>query len=251
MALIELEYHQPKKLTNREKRLMKKADRCGAGSNNSLKLKSIKPLTESQKETFKEYDNGKNLLLHGVAGTGKSFISLYLALEDVLSGLTPYHKVLIIRTAVPSRDQGFLPGNLKEKMKQYEDPYVSICTELFGRGDAYDVLKNKGIIDFTTTSYLRGLTFNNSIIILDEYQNGNFSELETVITRIGDNSKIIICGDFRQTDLNKHNDMSGLKKINDILLLMESVAHVEFKIKDILRSHFVKEFIISKEKLGY
>jgi phosphate starvation-inducible PhoH-like protein len=256
MALLDLDLLEPE-VMNRPSRKKgrvnskeKKNNQTGGGNNFQLKLKKISPLTNNQRATFKAFEEGKNLLLHGYAGTGKTFLSLYLALSDVLSQGSYYKKVVIIRSAVPSRDMGFLPGNFKEKMKQYEEPYVQICTELFGRGDAYGILTGKGVIEFTTTSYLRGLTFNDAIVIVDECQNNNFGELNTVITRLGDNSRIIIAGDYRQNDLNKKYDESGLPSFMKIIHSMKSFGDIDFQIDDIVRGGTVKEYIIAKERLG-
>lgn len=211
---------------------------------NRFELRHIKPLTPNQQKTFASYRNGMNLVLHGYAGTGKSYVSMYLALEEILGGSTLYDKIIIVRSVVPSRDVGFLPGSIKEKTKVYEEPYKEICNDLFGRGDAYDILKLRGVIQFTTTSFLRGLTFNNAIVIVDEAQNLVYSELYTTLTRLGDTSKLIISGDFRQTDLKKHESNNSLIHMMNILKKMNTVQFIEFEKNDIVRSSFVRDFII-------
>jgi len=210
-------------------------------------LKEIQPLTENQEKVFGDYDDGKNLLIHGYAGTGKTYISLYLALESILTGKSNYDKIIIIRSVVPSRDMGFLPGTIAEKSKVYEEPYKEICDNLFGRGDGYDLLKMRGIIHFTTTSFLRGMTFNNAIVIVDEMQNNTFSENNTILTRMGDNSRIIMCGDFRQTDLDKSNRYE-LNHFMNILKRIPSFGNIEFTQDDIVRSGLVKSYIIQSTK---
>ena len=218
---------------------------------NQFELKHVRPLTKNQQETFDRYDEGKNLVLHGFSGTGKTYISLYLALEEVLKdNTTPFEKIIIIRSVVPSREIGYLPGSLKEKVKVYEEPYKEICDDLFARGDGYEILKMKGTIHFTTTSYLRGLTFNNAIVIVDEAQNLVYSELYTTLTRLGDNSKLIMCGDFRQTDLKKHEANNSLIHMINILKDMSNVSFIEFDKDDIVRSDFVKELIIKSTEYG-
>lgn len=211
---------------------------------NRFELRHIKPLTPNQQKTFASYRNGMNLVLHGYSGTGKSYVSMYLALEEILGGSTLYDKIIIVRSVVPSRDVGFLPGSIKEKTKVYEEPYKEICDDLFGRGDAYDILKLRGVIQFTTTSFLRGLTFNNAIVIVDEAQNLVYSELYTTLTRLGDTSKLIISGDFRQTDLKKHESNNSLIHMMNILKKMNTVQFIEFEKNDIVRSSFVRDFII-------
>lgn len=217
---------------------------------NHFDLREISPLTINQSQTFKSYQQGKHLLLHGVAGTGKTFISLYLALNDVLRS-TRYKQIVIIRSVVPSRDMGFLPGSAKEKARVYEEPYKMICDDLFSRGDGYDILKTKRLLDFTTTSFLRGVTFSDAIIIVDECQNMLQQELDTVMTRVGNNCRIIFCGDFRQTDLAKHEERKGLLTFMNILDRMSCFEKIEFGKEDIVRSALVKSYIISKLELGY
>jgi phosphate starvation-inducible protein PhoH len=216
---------------------------------NHFELKKIEPLTENQETAFESYEDGKNVILHGYAGTGKTYISLFLALEEVLSGFSNYDKIVIVRSVVPSRDIGFLPGSIKEKIQVYEEPYREICNDLFGRGDGYDVLKMKGLVHFTTTSFLRGLTFNNAIVIVDELQNMTFPELDTVMTRMGNQSKIMFCGDFRQTDLASDKDKSGIVHFMNITKKMDSFDYVEFGKQDIVRSGLVKEYIIKRTEM--
>lgn len=214
-------------------------------------LKKIEPLTENQKISFEAYREGKNLLLHGIAGTGKSFISTYLALDELINkNQSLYEKLVIIRSVVPTRDMGFLPGNAKEKSRVYEGPYYAICSELFGRGDAYDYLKNKNLVEFQTTSFIRGLTFNNCIIIVDEMANCTLHELDSVITRIGKNCKVMFCGDFRQSDLVKRHEKDGLLDFLRIIRKMNSFTFVDFDENDIVRSALVRDYIIQKDRLG-
>jgi len=215
-----------------------------------FELRNIKPLTANQQKTFDSYERGQNLMLHGYAGTGKTYISLFLALRDVLRDDNSFEKIVLIRSVVPSRDMGFLPGNVKEKTKVYEEPYKEICDDLFGRGDGYEILKTKGLISFTTTSFLRGLTFNNTLVIVDECQNMIFQEIDTVMTRMGNDSRIIFCGDYRQSDLNKIYEKEGINRFMGITHRINSFQHIEFSKEDIVRSGLVKQYIIQKTELG-
>lgn len=217
---------------------------------NHFSLRTIKPLTPNQQETFDSFAEGKHLLLHGVAGTGKTFISLYLALNEILNR-GKYSKTLIIRSAVASRDIGFLPGNLKEKTRIYEDPYKTICDDLFARGDGYDILKMKNIVEFTSTCFLRGLTWDNTIVIVDEIQNMSLHEIDSIMTRIGENCRIVLCGDFRQSDLRGHDSKRNILTFGSILDKMSCFTKIEFGVEDIVRSNFVKSYIISKLECGY
>lgn len=211
----------------------------------SLYLKDIKPMTTNQKRVFKSYDE-KNLLLHGLPGTGKTFISLYLALKDMMSNGV-YRRVVIIRSVVPTREMGYLPGSAEQKMGVYEAPYTSIVSELFGRGDAYNILKNRDAIEFMTTSFIRGLTIDNSIIIVDEIQNMCWQELHSVITRVGNNSKIIFCGDIGQDDLTseRYHERSGIVDFMNILDDMKEFDCIEFEENDIVRSGLVKQYLLA------
>lgn len=211
-------------------------------------LRTITPLTANQELTFRSYEQGNHLMLHGVAGTGKTFISMYLALRDILSGNSQYEKIVVIRSVVPSRDMGFLPGAIKDKIKAYEEPYQEICNDVFSNGQGYNVLKAKKLVEFTSTSFLRGMTFNNAIIIVDEFQNNSFAEINTVMTRVGENSKIIFCGDIRQTDLKKNEEKDGIRHFIEITKRMGRFDHIEFDQSDIVRSGLVKQYLIESTK---
>ena len=212
-------------------------------------LKKIKSLTENQERTFEAYAQGNNLVLSGSAGSGKSFLAMYLALGDLLRDNSNYNKIIIIRSAVPSRDLGFVPGTLEEKAKIYQEPYMNIVNELIGRGDAWHFLMHKEIVQFQTTSFLRGLTFSDCIIVFDEFQSATFHEIDTVLTRVGENCRFMLCGDFNQNDLNIKKEKSGLQDAVKILENIKDVQHVQFGIEDIVRSGFVKEYLTVKEKL--
>jgi len=219
--------------------------------NNKLKiriddLKVIEPLTENQTKFFNLYKNAKILLLHGVAGTGKTYIALYKALEEVLDRGNSFKRVIVVRSAVPSREIGHLPGDEKEKTEVYQQPYIEICEDLFSRRDAFQRLQEQHLVQFMITSFVRGITLDDSVIIVDECQNMTDMELNSIVTRVGSRSKIIFCGDFRQTDLYRKTDMSGLKKFMVIADMMPSVKTIEFDVEDIVRSELVKEYILAR-----
>ena len=211
-------------------------------------LKTFEPLTNNQKRFFDAYKRGDYFVaLHGVAGTGKTFCALYKALEEVLDKSNPFRKIILVRSAVQSREIGHLPGDVGEKMEIYQQPYQQICETLFGRKDAYQRLEEQGYIEFISTSFIRGMSFDDAIIIVDEMQNLTFEEIDTVMTRVGYRSKIIWCGDYRQTDLNKKkNDMSGILKFFDIAMHMGAFTRIEFTPDDIVRSSLVKDYILAK-----
>lgn len=237
-----------KQLSRKQKKLTARKDQRVA-PDNSLKLREISPLTDNQRDAFGSFEDGMHMFLHGTAGTGKSFISLYLGLQAVYE--RQFHKVIIFRSAVPTRDMGFMPGNEKEKAKMYEAPYQSICTELYGRGDAYEILKHKDIIQFTTTSYVRGITLDNCVIVVDEMQNMSAHELDSIITRMGHNCRIIYAGDSQQSDFTKDLDKKGLVSFSKIIKRMHnSFKVIQFGHNDIVRGPTVKEYIIAKEALG-
>ena len=192
-----------RKLTKKEKRRLKKLQSCDyiTPVNFGLKLNPIQPITDNQRTAFEAYYEGKNLALLGAAGTGKTFLAMYLSCDDIINDRSGKKKTIIFRSAVQTRNLGFLGGKLAEKIKVYEIPYMEICNELFSRGDAYDILKNKQMISFESTSFLRGLTFNDTNIIIDEAQNMTSHELHSLLTRVGKNCRLMACGDVAQVDL--------------------------------------------------
>ena len=221
--------------------------------NNTLRLrlddlKTFDPLTHNQKLFFDAYKRGDYFVaLHGVAGTGKTFCALYKAIEEVMDKSNPFNKIIVVRSAVQSREIGHLPGDVNEKMEIYQQPYRQICETLFGRKDAWDRLEEQGHIEFISTSFIRGMSFDDAIIIVDEMQNMTYEEIDTVMTRVGYRSKIIWCGDYRQTDLNKKkNDVSGILKFFDIAYHMNAFTKIEFTVDDIVRSSLVKDYILAK-----
>jgi phosphate starvation-inducible protein PhoH len=241
-----------RRLSRREKqRQERESDHMVNILNTKFGMKQIKPLTPAQAELFTSYKNGYNLAAIGTAGTGKTMCATYLALQDVLEK-GEYEKIVIIRSAVQTRDQGFMPGSREQKESLFEQPYIDIVNDLFGRGDAYSILKQKGMIKFMTSSFVRGLTFDNSVIIVDECQSMTYHELDTIITRVGESSKIVFCGDTKQDDLQQSKnraDISGLASFIKVLNAIPSFGVVRFGIEDIVRSGLVKEYIIAKERL--
>lgn len=204
----------------------------------NLTLKEVKPLTDSQ---IKVFNSEKHVVQNGCAGTGKTFIATYLGLKAILED-NEYEQLIYLRSAVSTRNIGFLPGNDKDKVQVYERPYMDIATELLERGDAYDILKQKQLVHFLPTSFLRGTTIKDAVIIVDECQNMTYHELDSIITRIGKNCRIFFCGDYFQSDLNGN----GLKNFHKVLERMESFDFVEFGLDDIVRSDFVKEYLTAK-----
>lgn len=213
-------------------------------------LRSFEPLTENQRKFFDVYSRGDYfIMLTGSAGTGKSFIACYKAIEEVFDKSSSFKQVVVVRSAVQSREIGFTPGSIEEKMSLYEQPYIQIYKTLFNRHDAYQSLKESGKIEFISTSFIRGMSFDDSIIIVDECQNMNWEELSTIITRVGYRSKIIFCGDYKQSDLYRNNkDKSGLYRFHEIAKTMPAFTNIEFSTDDIVRSSLVKDFLIAVDK---
>jgi phosphate starvation-inducible PhoH-like protein len=220
-------------------------------------LIDVEPLTENQKQLFESYQNGKHLVAYGCAGTGKTFISLYNALKDVLDETTPYEQIYVVRSLVATREIGFLPGDHDDKSALYQIPYKNMVKYMFQMpSDAdfemlYGNLKSQETVKFWSTSFIRGTTLDNSVIIVDEYQNLNFHELDSIITRVGENSRIIFCGDATQSDLVKTNERNGISDFMNILRKMDSFDIIEFGVDDICRSGLVKEYIVAKLEAGY
>ena len=223
---------------------------------NADMLRDIEPLTENQQKLFESYSEGKNIIAYGAAGTGKTFITLYNAFCDVLDPSTPYEKIYIVRSLVSTREIGFLPGDHEDKSTLYQIPYKNMVKYMFELPSAADFemlygnLKAQETISFWSTSFIRGTTFDRAIIIVDEFQNLNFHELDSIMTRVGENTKIMFCGDATQTDLIKQNERNGIVDFMRVLRLMSSIDIIEFGVEDIVRSGLVKEFILAKMELN-
>ena len=219
-------------------------------------LIDIDPLTDNQRKLFDSYAEQKHLVAYGCAGTGKTFITLYNALREVLDERTPFEKIYLVRSLVATREIGFLPGSYEDKSDIYQIPYKNMVKYMFQMpSDAefemlYGNLKSQETIKFWSTSFLRGTTLDNSIVIVDEFQNCTAHELDSIITRVGENSKIMFCGDATQSDLQKSNDRNGIVDFMNVLRKMPSIDIIEFGVDDIVRSGLVKEYILAKIEVG-
>ena len=219
-------------------------------------IKNIEPLTDNQETLFQAYEDGKNIVAYGAAGTGKTFITLYNALQDVLNERSPYEKIYIVRSLVATREIGFLPGDHEDKSSLYQIPYKNMVKYMFEMPTdsdfemLYGNLKNQETISFWSTSFIRGTTLDNAVIIVDEFQNLNFHELDSIITRVGENTKIMFCGDATQSDLIKTNERNGIIDFMQILRMMPSMSIIEFGVDDIVRSGLCKEYLLAKMELN-
>ena len=223
---------------------------------NTDMLRDIEPLTTNQQILFNAYAEDKNVVAYGCAGTGKTFITLYNALKDVLDQETPYEKIYIVRSLVATREIGFLPGDHEDKSTLYQIPYKAMVKYMFEMPTQADFdmlygnLKAQDTIDFWSTSFIRGTTFDKTIVIVDEFQNLNYHELDSIMTRVGEQSKIMFCGDATQSDLVKQNERNGIIDFMQVLRIMSSVSVIEFGVEDIVRSGLVKEYILAKLEIG-
>ena len=219
-------------------------------------LLNIEPLTDNQRIMFEEYGRGQNIFAYGVAGTGKTFLALYLALRDVLDEHTPYEKVYVVRSLVATREIGFLPGTHEDKASLYQIPYKNMVKYMFHMLDnpafdmLYENLKAQETISFWSTSFLRGTTLDKAIVIVDECQNLNFHELDSIITRVGEDTKILFCGDASQSDLQRTHERSGIIDFQRILQQMKEFSEIEYGVEDIVRSGLIKSYLIAKINLG-
>jgi phosphate starvation-inducible protein PhoH and related proteins len=228
----------------------------GKSGNNSMTVRlddllQFEPVTNNQEIAYKAWDEGDNLVLSGSAGTGKTFIGMYLALEDILDKDTEYDKLFIIRSMVPTRDMGYLPGSKEEKEQAYILPYKAIANEFFGDVASYNKMVTSKQIEFMSTSFIRGSTFDNCIMLVDEMQNLTFHELDSIITRVGKHSKIIFCGDYKQSDFKYQDEKDGIIGFLNIVEQLKNFTMVNFGWEDIVRSDFVRDYIMTKEMLGY
>ena len=210
----------------------------------------FEPQTTNQRIAYDAWDDDDNLVLTGSAGTGKTFVAMYLAIEAVLTKETPYDRVVIVRSVVPTRDMGFLPGTVEEKKEVFETPYKAICNELFGDVNIYDRMIANNQLQFTTTSFIRGLTIDNAVVIVDEMQNLNFHELDSVITRVGNNCRVIFSGDYLQSDFKDPAERDGIQRFLRVMEQLKNFSVVTFGWQDIVRSDFLRDYIMTKEMLG-
>lgn len=240
------------KLSKRQKRRLLRHEGIDIRESNTsgIYLKETEPRTKNQQEIFDLFDNN-HLMVHGYAGTGKTYVLLYLALRSVLDRSTPYEKVKIFRSAVATRNLGYLPGNAVAKMESFETPYHDIVENLLGRDDAYAILKSKNLVEFHPTSYIRGSTYNNTIILVDECQNLTWHEFSSLVTRVGLGTKIVFCGDSSQSDLQRPFERMDIHRMIEICSCMPSFQLVQMEVDDIVRSGLVKEFLIHADKLGF
>jgi len=229
---------QPRRVSKKEKRNHRNGN---FEAPNHLTLLDIIPLTVNQRKTFTAFHEGKNLFLHGSAGTGKTFISTYLSLKEIERG--KYERLIIYRSTVPSRDMGFLPGNVRDKTRVYEAPYQGIFQRLYNRDSAYETLKQRRLVEFESTAYVRGITIEDAIVVVDEAQNLNWMEIYSLMTRLGNNCRVLICGDYRQCDLVK--EQSGVLRLANVIGKIDAFESVEFGTYDIVRSPLVKKFILA------
>ena len=207
------------------------------------------PLTENQKKAFDAWADGDHLALIGTAGTGKTFLAMYLALE-LITDKVPQEKIVIFRSVVPTRDMGYLPGSVEEKKEVFETPYKNIVAELVSGDQPYKRITHTHQLEFMTTSYIRGLTIDNAVIIVDEMQNLNFHELDSVMTRVGENCRVIFCGDYHQSDFREGGEREGIIKFMRIVEQLKDFTSITFGWDDIVRSDFLRDYIMTKEMLG-
>jgi phosphate starvation-inducible protein PhoH len=214
-------------------------------------LKTIFPLTDNQKFAFQEFAQGQHIVLTGYPGVGKSYLSLFLALKDILTSGNGYNKIIIVRSARATVQLGHLPGDLDLKLQIFEQPYKDIVNSLVNISDAYEQLKNNGLIEFHSTSYLRSLTWDNYVVIFDEASSATMHEIDSVITRCGNNTRYIICGDHNgQCDITSKHEKSGYSEFLQIIDQIPEFSTISFNEEDIVRSEMVKKWIIAKNKLG-
>ena len=239
-----------------QKQGMSRAEKRRLPINGSM-LAEVTPLTPNQERIFKAWDEGKHMFIYGSAGTGKTFTALYNALKDTLKDDPTYDQIYLVRSLVATREIGFLPGDLEDKTSMWQIPYKNMVKYMFELGSdeefdvLYSALRTQETIKFWSTSFLRCTTLDDSVIIIDEMQNLNFHELDSIITRVGEGSRIIFCGDGKQSDLRRQDEKGGIYDFMQILERMpDDFELIEMTTDDIVRSGLVRNYLVTKDAMG-
>lgn len=215
--------------------------------------KDIVPLTDRQDDAFRSWYQraDSHLALLGSAGVGKTLLACYLGINEVLNPKTPQKQLIIVRAANATKEIGFLPGTKEEKEEIFQLPYFDVFRFLFNRAATYRDMCDAGVIKFTTTSHIRGLTFENAIVIFDEIQSASRHDIDSLATRLGDDSRLIMIGDGYQNDLHskRGTEVSGFDYAVGMMHKIDDFDVIQFTHDDIVRSGFVKKWIIESERI--
>ena len=212
-----------------------------AHSNRPVKCKTI-----GQKNYIKALQQNTVTLCIGPAGTGKTYLAVAQAVADLKDGKV--ERIIISRPAIEAGEErlGFLPGDLAQKVDPYLRPLYDALNDMLG-AESVQKYVERGIIEIAPLAYMRGRTLNRASIIIDESQNASLSTLKMALTRLGENSKMVLTGDITQIDLPKKED-SGLEKCASILTSIEGVAVIRLNNRDVVRNRLVKDIVKAFEK---
>jgi phosphate starvation-inducible PhoH-like protein len=203
---------------------------------------SIQPKNMAQQIYLEAIERSDVVFGIGSAGTGKTYVAASYAAEKLYYRETS--KIIVTRPNVEaSRSLGFLPGELEEKYAPYLEPFEGVFIRAFGKS-LYELFKKRGQIDPRPLGFMRGATFDDAIVLVDECQNMTEKEFKLLLTRIGHNSKVIFSGDSRQVDIPDSGLMSTIQRLQYI----PSIEVVEFYPSDIVRSDLCKQIILEYER---
>ena len=219
-------------------------------------VNNFEPKTDNQKLFYNKISDFNNqlILCHGIAGTGKTYVSIYKALQDVLRRGLPYNKLIIINPTVDVGNEdklGYLPGELQQKIQQYNESTFTILNKIIGKARANKMIQD-GKVEIGVLNFLRGTNLEDCYVILDEAQNVSPMQIKTLMTRISENCKMIIQGDMSQCDKYKANGITAYEKSGfyDVwfrLKGVEGVEHHAFTREDCIRHPLVKRILKTYE----
>jgi len=211
----------------------------------------LKCKNKSQKDLVSVINEKEIIIAAGPAGVGKSYVTIARAIELLKNKANPFGKIIICTPAVEAEEKlGFLPGDMREKMDPYLASSMDIFDKLIGKSNRLK-LEELGYLEVQALAYIRGKSIDNTILILEEAQNMSPSQMKTLLTRIGENSKFIISGDLDQSDRYKNISQSGLYDAIKKHINIPEIGIIEFSNDDIVRNPVISKILANYKRVEY